>query len=297
MSQHEHCDKCYNAHCQVPVQISVSCMIIKCRKNCGAIFHMCKQEEHQLLCPNETVPCLNVLYGCPLTMLRHRLAKHLEVCPASNVCCSQQWNRWPVSEADLTFYKNVSKNPQTEVNLDVAMALRDQELLFRSIKMKNIFPELMVQDPARQDVATDNPTEEAACSLVCGEFTENGRTRMEEIELSEEEREALAKSKDVDGIQNYSSWEQIFKKEIGGCKQTVKNLNMSDEKAKEKQESLNCRGETRDSHISQDNAAAAAPNKDGATGLAPWQDGVLERLSKEVNIAEYNMYLVTMAQC
>ncbi|MED6294391.1 hypothetical protein CHARACLAT_020603 [Characodon lateralis] len=31
---------------------------------------------------------------------------------------------------------------------------------------------------------------------------------------------------------------------------------------------------------------------DGATGLAPWQDGVLERLGKEVNIAEYNMYLV-----
>ncbi|KAM9359228.1 F-box only protein 40 [Symphorus nematophorus] len=296
VGHHEHCDKCYNIHCQVPVQISISCMVIKCRKNCGAILHMCKQEEHQLLCPNETVPCLNVVYGCPLTMLRHRLAKHLEVCPASVVCCSQEWNRWPVPETDLTFYKNVSENLQTEVNLDVAMALRDQELLFQSIKMKNIFPELTMEDPALQDISAgvNSPAEEATCSLVCGEFTENGCTRMEEKELSQEERDALAKSRDVDSIQSFSSWEKIFKKEMDGCKQTVKNLNKKEENGTEKkeQESSNCQRETRDSHLSQENAAAAAPRVNSATGLAPWQDGVLERLGKEVNIAEYNMYLV-----
>ncbi|XP_051254119.1 F-box only protein 40 isoform X2 [Dicentrarchus labrax] len=259
------------------------------------------EEEHQLLCPNETVPCLNVVYGCPLTMLRHRLAKHLEVCPASVVCCSQEWNRWPVSETDLTFYKNVSANTQTEVNLDVAMALRDQELLFQSIKMKSIFPELMVQEPAIQDISAgvNSPAEETTSSLVCGEFTENGCTKMEEKEPSQEERDALGKSRNVDGIQKYSSWEKIFRKEMDGCKQTVKNLNEKEVKGKERgdQQSSNCQGDTRDSHLSQDNAvaaaaAAAAPGMEGPTGLAPWQDGVLERLGKEVNIAEYNMYLV-----
>nr|XP_046245720.1 F-box only protein 40 [Scatophagus argus] len=296
VGHHEHCDKCFSIHCQVPVQISVSCMVIKCHKNCGAILHMCKQEEHQLLCPNEMVPCLNVSYGCPLIMLRHRLAKHLEVCPASVVCCSQEWNRWPVSEADLTFYKNVSENPQNEVNLDVAVAFKDQDLLFQSIKMKNIFPELMAEDPAPHNISAgiNSPAEEATCSLLCDKSTENGCTGMGGKELSQEEREALAKCRDVDSIENYSSWEKIFSKEMDGCKQTVKNMNKTEEKRKEKeeQESSSCQGEKKDSHLSQENAAAAAPSLNGATGLAPWQDGVLERLGKEVNIAEYNMYLV-----
>lgn len=296
MGHHDHCDKCYNTHCQVPVQISLSCIVIKCRKNCGATFHMCKQEEHELLCPNETVPCLNADYGCPLTMLRHRLAKHLELCPASVVCCSQEWNRWPVSESDLTFYRNVSENPQTELHLDVAMALRDQELLFRSIKMKNIFPELMMEEPALQDITAgvNWPAEEAACSLDYSEFTENSSARMEEKELSQEEGDALATSRDVDSIQNYSQWEKIFAKEMGGCKQTVKNLNKKQEKGKEngERESLDCQSETKDSHLKKNTTAGAASDMNGATGLAPWQDGVLERLGKEVNIAEYNMYMV-----
>uniref|UniRef100_A0A665VZX5 F-box protein 40 n=1 Tax=Echeneis naucrates TaxID=173247 RepID=A0A665VZX5_ECHNA len=296
---HEHCDKCYSVHCQAPVQSSVSCLVIKCHKNCGATFHMCKQEEHQLLCPNETVPCLNVHYGCPLTMQRRRLARHLEVCPASVVCCSQEWNRWPVSESDLTFYRNISESPQTELHLDVAMALRDQELLFRSIKMKNIFPELMMESPVLQDITAgvNRPAEEAACSSDYAEFRVNSCAQIEVKELNQEERDALAKSEDVDDIQNYSSWEKIFAKEMGGCKQTVKNLNKKEDKEKEKgkqeeeQKSFNCEGGNRDSHL-QCESAIAASNVGGATGLAPWQDGVLERLGKEANIAEYNMYLV-----
>uniref|UniRef100_A0A3Q4AA90 Uncharacterized protein n=1 Tax=Mola mola TaxID=94237 RepID=A0A3Q4AA90_MOLML len=260
---HEHCDKCYDAHCRVPAQKYVSCITIKCQKNCGTILHMCKQDEHRLLCPNETVPCLNALYGCPLDMLRHRLARHLEVCPASVVCCSQEWNRWPASETDMTFYKNVSKSPQTAGNLDVAMALRDQEQLFRSIKMSSLFPELITEHPAAQDIsaAVNSHAEEVACSPVCGKLTENGCAWMEGTELSQEEREGLAKSRDVDGIQNYSSWEKIFSKEMNGCKQTVKNLDKTGEEEKEKEEQ--------------------EPS-----------NGVLERLSKEFSIAEYNMYLV-----
>ncbi|XP_026151657.1 F-box only protein 40 [Mastacembelus armatus] len=294
VGHHKHCEKCYNVHCQVPVQISISCMVIKCPKTCGAILHMCKQEEHQRLCPNETVPCLNASYGCPLTMLRHRLARHLEVCPASVVCCSQEWNRWPILETDQTFYRNVSEKPQTELHLDVAMALRDQDLLFQSIKMKNIFPELMKEDPVLQDIAVgvNCPAEEAACSLDCSEFAKNGFAMVEEKQPCQGERDDLAQSIDVESIQNYSSWEKIFTKEMDGCKQTVKNLNRREKKGKEEaQEPSNCQGEIRDSHLNQE-SSSAAQRVDGATGLAPWQDGVLERLGKEVNIAEYNMYLV-----
>lgn len=272
-------------------------MVIKCRKNCGAILHMCKQEEHQLLCPNELVPCLNASYGCPLTMLRHKLAKHLELCPASVVCCSQEWNRWPPAETDLIFYKNVSENLQSRTHLDIAMALRDQKLLFQSIKMKNVFPEMIEEDPVLQGISAEAslPAEEATCSLVCDGYPGNGCSKMEEEEeLSQEERDALAKNGNIDSLQNYSTWERIFQKELDGCKETVKNLNKV-KKGKEEAEqgSSNCGGEARRSHPSQGNvAAAAAPRVDGTTGLAPWQDGVLERLSREVNIAEYNMYLV-----
>lgn len=262
---HEHCDKCYSVHCQV-----LSCIVIKCRKNCGAILHMCKQEEHQLLCPNETVPCLNALYGCPLNMLRHRLAKHLEVCPASMVCCSQEWNRWPASETDMIFCKNISENPQTEENLDVAMALRDQDLLFRSIKMKNIFPELIIEEPTHQDISAGVNSH--------GKLRENC-TMMEEKELSQEEREALAESQNVCNNQNYSSWEKIFKKEMDGCKQTVKILDKIEERGKEKkeEESSSCQGETRSTHLSQEIAAAAPSIIGGATGFAPWEEGEIGR--------------------
>ncbi|XP_068173541.1 F-box only protein 40 [Antennarius striatus] len=294
MYRHEHCEKCYYIDCQVPVQISVSCAVVKCDQKCGSVFHMCKKEEHQLLCPNEIVPCFNVTNGCPLTMPRHRLAKHLQFCPASVVCCSQEWNRWPVSKTELTFYKNVSENPLTEENLDVALALRDQELLFRSIKMKDVFPELIVEDPALQDMSApaDSAAENARCTLVSGENTENGCMRMEERGASQKTRDDLAKCKDLAGIQRHSSWEKIFKKDMNGCEQP-KNLSETQEKGREreKRETLNCQGETRDSHLSQENAGAVT-NMADAIGFAPWQDGVLERLSKEVNIAEYNMYLV-----
>lgn len=291
-SRHEHCDKCYNAHCQVPAKLSISCVVIKCHKNCGATLHVCKQEEHWLLCPNETVPCLNVLYGCPISMLRHRLAKHLEVCPASVVCCSQEWNRWPASENDMTFYKNISENPQTVESLDVAVALRDQKLLFRSIKMKNIFPELVMEDSAPQDVPAgiNSHAEEATCSLVSGKLTENGCRGMEDREVTQEEREALAKTRNVDSIHNYNTWEKTFTKDMDGCKQMVKNFSNTAENGKKMKEPQIFQVETK-SHQSQENPVVLA-STDGTTGFAPWQDGVLERLSKEANIAEYNMYLV-----
>ncbi|XP_061576563.1 F-box only protein 40 [Cololabis saira] len=284
---HQHCDKCHSVNCQVPVQIPISCMLIKCRKNCGAVFHMCKQEEHQLLCSHEVVPCLNADYGCPLTMRRHRLAKHLDVCPASVVCCSWEWNRWPAPETDVNFYKNISENLQLngEVDLDVALALRDQDLLFQSIKMTTLFPEMMEEEPSPHNIpaGVDSPMMEPPTSSNCGQFT-NGCAEIEDKELSQEEIDALVKNKDVESIQNYSSWEKIFEKEMSGCKQTVKNMTKDEKGKQEEQEASNSQAHPR-------GANGVSRSVEGATGLAPWQDGVLERLSKEANIGDYNMYL------
>ncbi|CAG12804.1 unnamed protein product [Tetraodon nigroviridis] len=283
---HLHCNQCYDAHCQVSAKLSDSCVVIKCPKNCGAILHACKQEEHQLLCPNETVACLNVLYGCPLHVQRRRLAKHLEVCPASVVCCSQEWNRWPVSEGDMNFYRKLSENPQCLDNLDVATAVRDQELLFRSIKMKTIFPELIKNSSAE----INSYVEKAGCSSVCGNLTESADPRPEVKHSIQEGRETQVKSRDGNSVQEHGAWEEICTKEIFGGKQTVKSFNAGG-RVKEEKEASNCQDDKQKIHRIQE-TPSAVQSLDGTTGLAPWQDGVLERLRKEANIAEYNMYLV-----
>uniref|UniRef100_A0A671RKI8 F-box protein 40, tandem duplicate 1 n=1 Tax=Sinocyclocheilus anshuiensis TaxID=1608454 RepID=A0A671RKI8_9TELE len=130
-SLHRHCESCHSRRCKTPIEICVSCAIMK---------------EHMLLCPNERVPCLNVEYGCLFTMCRSSLAKHLTVCPASVVSCSMEWNRWPIEESETPeFYENILKENYTQEPLDLSMALRDQQHLFHSLKMKTLFPELIVK--------------------------------------------------------------------------------------------------------------------------------------------------------
>ncbi|KAI7795677.1 F-box only protein 40 [Triplophysa rosa] len=181
---HRHCEICFSRRCKAPIETSVSCMVINCRLLCGASFHMCKDDEHSLLCPNEKVPCLNANYGCPFTMCRSRLAKHLEVCPASIVCCSVEWNRWPVENPDAPLYINLFKEIREQESLDLSMALRDQKHLCARLKMRNCFPELMEE-------------------------------REEETNLTEEEEEG---DNAVDK-ENYNPFEKMFSRERGGCKQ------------------------------------------------------------------------------
>ncbi|KAF5906961.1 F-box only protein 40-like, partial [Clarias magur] len=225
---HRHCESCHNRRCKVPIEISVSCMIINCRLLCGASFHMCKEDEHTLLCPNEKVPCINAHYGCPFTMCRSKLAKHLEVCPASVVVCSMEWNRWPIEETEPPeFYKNILKESHTQEPLDLSMALRDQRLLFQSLKMKALFPELIEkieQKPVIQELegavgGLPKDAQEALLSI-------NALTCLEpqEKELTQEEREAIARNTNVTGIERYGSWEKMFSMEMSGCQQTVKSL-------------------------------------------------------------------------
>ncbi|CAL8363689.1 unnamed protein product [Merluccius merluccius] len=297
VSSHPHCEKCFDLHCRVPADPLVCCGLLSCSRGCGARMHGCKAEEHAILCPNRTVPCLNAEYGCPAAMPRHRLAPHLEVCPASVVACSQEWNRWPVADGDAALYGRLWRGgpvdgDEEEVPLDVAMALRDQERLFRSIKMKNVFPELM------EVIAAGSPDGAAGGSGPAdgsGGTWDLGGGRVNDCGMKDnegpgrEDREALARNRNLDGIQNYNSWERIFTKDRKACEQTVQNpeeQTSSDGKISAKSQSRRA-----ESTRGGEERAVAALNANGTTGLAPWQDGVLERLSKEFNVAEYNMYL------
>ncbi|XP_014892135.1 F-box only protein 40-like [Poecilia latipinna] len=145
--QHLHCDSCYSRRCRAPVEPSASCALLPCRLLCGAVFHLCKEEEHLLLCPNVRVPCLNAQYGCPVQLPRSSRAAHLQVCPASVVCCSMEWNRWPsniaCSQPHTELLENLLRERERFGCLDLAMALQDQDALFHSIKMKKLFPELI----------------------------------------------------------------------------------------------------------------------------------------------------------
>ncbi|MEQ2274129.1 hypothetical protein XENORESO_014508, partial [Xenotaenia resolanae] len=154
--QHLHCDSCYSRRCRARVEVSVSCALVPCRLLCGAVFHLCKEEDHLLLCPNVRVSCLNGEYGCPVQLPRSSQAAHLQVCPASVVCCSMEWNRWPVttcSQPNTELFENLLREQKQEECLDLAMALKDQDALFHSIKMKKLFPELIqsVEEEEREE--------------------------------------------------------------------------------------------------------------------------------------------------
>uniref|UniRef100_A0A3Q3WIF5 Uncharacterized protein n=1 Tax=Mola mola TaxID=94237 RepID=A0A3Q3WIF5_MOLML len=132
---HSHCLKCINRRCMVRPETGVSCDLIGCPLVCGAVFHSCKLEEHRELCPYERLPCLNSGFGCPFTIARIKMAQHLETCPASIVCCTMEWNRWPVSYSDRKSYENLSKDFDEVEQLDMALALQDQRMLLESLKV------------------------------------------------------------------------------------------------------------------------------------------------------------------
>lgn len=133
--QHLHCVNCVSRRCMTRPETGISCDLIGCPLVCGAVFHTCKSEEHRILCPFERVPCLNSGFGCPFIVARNKVAEHLEICPASVVCCTMEWNRWPVSYADRKSYENLSKDVDEVEQLDMALALQDQRMLLESLKV------------------------------------------------------------------------------------------------------------------------------------------------------------------
>ncbi|XP_049641501.1 F-box only protein 40 [Suncus etruscus] len=302
--QHRHCEKCFNRHCHIPMEPDVSCLVINCHLLCGATFHKCKETEHKLLCPLEQVPCLNSEYGCPLSMSRHKLAKHLQVCPASVVCCSMEWNRWPNVDSETPLHENIMKEIPSEECLDTALALQDQRVLFSSLKMVELFPETREAIEQEQTINGEASWEkmEGAVGGVDVSLVPNGSLSTingEMAELNQEEREALAKTKEGMDLVKFDKWENIFSKEhkasaltnssiicenksnnSSGKEKTFSNRNIVEESA--------ANGKDPEKNQKQDIFHAAIET----TGLAPWQDGVLERLKTAVDAKDYNMYLV-----
>ncbi|KAG7274795.1 hypothetical protein CRUP_015782 [Coryphaenoides rupestris] len=130
---HKHCASCVNRRCAVKPQAGTSCDLTACPLACGAAFHSCKIAEHRLLCPLETVPCLNGGFGCPVALVRRRMPSHLEVCPAGLVCCTMAWTEWLVSCQDHTSQlSHRCCGVEEPEQLDTALALQEQQMLLEA---------------------------------------------------------------------------------------------------------------------------------------------------------------------
>jgi len=100
-------------------------------------MHECKRNDHEYICPNVFISCLNVNYGCPSIIRRSHLSRHLCICPASVTVCSFIYNH------EYNFDKIENFNDE---NLVQTIALRDN-IWYENIteferKQKQIFLEL-----------------------------------------------------------------------------------------------------------------------------------------------------------
>ncbi|XP_060938756.1 F-box only protein 30a [Limanda limanda] len=193
---HPHCLKCIKRRCMVRPEAGVSCDLICCPLVCGAVFHSCKLEEHRLLCPYERVPCLNTGFGCPFSIARIRMAKHLETCPASIVCCTMEWNRWPVSYADRKSYENLSKDVDEVEQLDMALALQDQRMLLESLKVTTTVSKIGFKGADEKDkMATASSLPETVLGNVTVDMEEEPYTEL--YSTSSETSRNLAAALDI----------------------------------------------------------------------------------------------------
>lgn len=108
----------------------------------------------------------------------------------------------------------------------------------------------------------------------------------------EESANSLAGSIKVNA-ERYNMTEMMFSMEKGGCAVAQANQgepkqNLKDEKTKKRQSSSG-NDAKKDDAASTDNCVSHDTSK---MGLAPWQEGVLERLGQELTPQEYNMYVV-----
>ncbi|XP_075930780.1 F-box only protein 30-like isoform X1 [Petromyzon marinus] len=213
---HAHCSACVSRRCKTRAAPGIACELLACPASCGAVFHACKSQEHRLLCPQERVPCLNAAYGCPLTLARRSVGSHLRSCPASVVCCTMEWNRWPVRVGENQRRPHETQGATTSGDsteqLDMALAQRDQRMLLESLKVMTLFPELaskvaLVGDSSDDDVssvasgsssATPSlflpPSASVSVSLSDGEAGPAGGTLEKLYRASVETTRSLAKA-------------------------------------------------------------------------------------------------------
>uniref|UniRef100_A0A3Q1F9P5 F-box protein 40 n=1 Tax=Acanthochromis polyacanthus TaxID=80966 RepID=A0A3Q1F9P5_9TELE len=269
---HVHCDSCYSRRCRARVEVSVCCAVIPCRLLCGAVFHLCKEEDHLLLCPNVRVPCLNAEFGCTVQLPRSSRAAHLQVCPASVVSCSMEWLRWLNDDTNPHNFRALQDNVMEEREaqgepLDLAMALVDQSELYSRLKMKPLYPELT---EAEEEEVKDEQKEEVAVGGVvnCVKEISEGLTFKFVLLISAEE--------------NLNNPKQ-------NTKPGEKAKTAGDRKEAQKQDKACAENKATEGDAATQNFPPPDTSK---TGHAPWQEGVLERLRDELTPHEYNMYVV-----
>ncbi|KAA0706759.1 F-box only protein 30 [Triplophysa tibetana] len=165
---HVHCASCINRRCMIKTVPGTSCDLINCPLVCGAVFHSCKVDEHKLLCTLERVPCLNYSIGCPFTLARGQMAVHLEVCPAGVVCCTMEWNRWPVNDEDYRSYERLSQDADEVEQLDMALALQDQRTMLASLKLVSLSPTTGREKKTQAAGKSENPA--AVVPAPCGQI-------------------------------------------------------------------------------------------------------------------------------
>uniref|UniRef100_A0A3B5A2C0 F-box only protein 40-like n=1 Tax=Stegastes partitus TaxID=144197 RepID=A0A3B5A2C0_9TELE len=302
---HVHCDSCYSRRCRTRVEVSVSCAVIPCRLHCGALFHLCKEEDHLLLCPNVRVPCLNAEFGCPVQLPRSSRAAHLQVCPASVVSCSMEWLRWLTDDTNPHNFKALQDNvlKEREVQgeaLELAMALVDQSDLYSRLKMKPLYPELMEEE--EEEIQDEKKEETAVGGIVNGDHPVNSLC---EKSVEEEAAQNIVEQGSGLSKEKYNMCELMFSMEKRACAVTEANLENPKQSPKPGEKANTKTVEDPKQAQKQDNTCAESKGAEGdcaaenfpppdtsKTGLAPWQDGVLERLGKELTPHEYNMYVV-----
>uniref|UniRef100_A0A3P8VE97 F-box protein 40 n=1 Tax=Cynoglossus semilaevis TaxID=244447 RepID=A0A3P8VE97_CYNSE len=293
--QHLHCDSCYSRRCRTRVEASVSCALVPCGLLCGAVFHLCKEEEHLLLCPNVRVPCLNADHGCPLQMPRSCRAAHLQECPASVVCCSMDWLRWPVDETNphgnVALQENVQKEHEGQQEaLDLAMARVDQCELYQRLEMEPLYPELMEE---QEEEEKTGPRETVVSCVSTG--SSSCRSYVEE---TVQPRHQVVIDKD-----KFNLFEMMFSMDRRACEVAQENLERSKSEETVRTERRDDaqdagRSEVREKgvdHQETDDKTLRPPEPQpdtSKTGQAPWQEGVMERLKEELTPQEYNMYVV-----
>ncbi|XP_028321836.1 F-box only protein 40-like [Gouania willdenowi] len=306
--QHVHCDSCYSRRCRARVKASESCALVPCHLLCGALYHLCKEEDHLLLCPNVREPCINAEYGCSAHMPRSSRAAHLQVCPASVVCCSMDWLRWPVDDTNPHSCKALQDNvlkeskEQQVVPLDLATALVDQSDLYSRLKMKPLYPELMEEEEEEEEVKNQNIATGGLTNLT------EGKTNIEDLpENSQCDSAAVKDTEPVSvasiNVEKHKLFEMMFSMDKRACEIAEQNLNNPEQntesKAKARSESAQdhkekkmleesmCEGQKdKEEH---DNCPTPDTSK---IGQAPWQEGVMDRLKQDLTPQEYNMYVV-----
>lgn len=212
---------CVNQRCMVRPQPGISCDLITCPLVCGAVFHSCKGDEHHLLCPLLRVPCLNSGYGCPVTMVRNQMYAHLEVCPAGVVCCTMEWNRWPVSCLDYTSYESLSRGVEEVEQLDMALALQDQRTLLESLKVIAMAP-----TAEREPVAPVSKVNRATDSALLASVPEASMTELPSQSSSpcppQPTQPGSAKERIISGINGLN--EEHFSKLYEATLETARSL-------------------------------------------------------------------------